>query len=242
MEQNFEKRNRLIREIIETVVLTALMFFIINIAVQNYTVDGPSMENSLHDGERIMVDKVSYQFHAPARGDVVVFIAPPHPEENYVKRIIAIPGDVVTIKGNDVTVDGVTLHETYVTPTRQGNSFYNRPGYPVYDHFVLPKDKYLALGDDRINSSDSRDWGLLPRSNIIGRAALVYWPIIHEDNAGFLPNVSSVFANVHQEGTKTATHAPDSAISWQNSGAMALLIGPGLILGAVGFSRRWGRR
>jgi len=76
VEYNFEKRYRLIREIVETVVLTVLMFVIINLAVQNYDVTGPSMEPSLHNQERIMVDKVSYLFHSPARGDVIVFIAP----------------------------------------------------------------------------------------------------------------------------------------------------------------------
>ena len=93
--EDFEKRYRLIREIVETVVLTVLMFVIINLAVQNYDVTGPSMETSLHNQERIMVDKVSYVFHSPARGDVIVFTAPPAAttaNENYVKRIIGIPG------------------------------------------------------------------------------------------------------------------------------------------------------
>src|SRR6516164_3321365 len=110
MEHSFEKRYRLIREIVETVVLTVLMFVIINLAVQNYDVTGPSMEPRLHDQERIMVDKVSYLFHAPARGDVIVFIAPPAPADNYVKRIVGLPGDVISIQGTKVTLDGVVLN------------------------------------------------------------------------------------------------------------------------------------
>ncbi len=206
VEQNFEKRYRLLREIVETVVLTALMFFIINLAVQNYDVQGPSMEPSLHNQERIMVDKVSYLFHTPARGDVVVFVAPPQPSLNYVKRIIGEPGDVLTIKGTTVIVDGVTLKESYVSANRQGNP------YAPITNLVVPANKYFVMGDDRINSSDSRDWGFLPRANIIGRAALIYWPL-GQDNSGFLPNVASVFANVH-----STTHATTSGQSHHATG------------------------
>jgi signal peptidase I len=201
---NFEKRYRLVREIVETVVLTVLMFVIINLAVQNYDVTGPSMEPSLHNQERIMVDKVSYLFHAPTRGDVIVFIAPPAPSDNYVKRIIGIPGDVITVSGDTVTLDGVTLNETYVDPAMQGNS-----NAPIINK-VLPAGQYFVMGDDRRNSSDSRVWGLVPRGNIIGRAALVYWPL-GQDNSGFLPNVSSVFAKVHQStDNKTALAHPSA--------------------------------
>ena len=194
--QKFERRTRLLREILETLALTGLMFLVINLAVQNYDVDGPSMEPSLHNQERIMVDKVTYLFHAPARGDVVVFLAPPQPTLNYFKRIIAIPGDVITIEGTTVIVDGVKLNEPYVDPNFQGNP------YPPIINRVIPPNDYFVLGDDRRNSSDSRDWGFLPRSNIIGRAALVYWPL-GQDNTGFLPNVSAVFASVHQRTSTT---------------------------------------
>jgi len=178
VEYNFEKRHRLVREIIETIVLTVLMFIIINLAVQNYDVTGPSMEPSLHDQERIMVDKVSYWFHTPARGDVIVFSAPPAPTENYVKRIIGIPGDVITVDGNTVMLNGVTLNETYVDPTLQGNA------NPPINKQLIPDDNYFVMGDDRKNSSDSRSWGWVPRDKIIGRAALVYWPL-GQDNNGF---------------------------------------------------------
>jgi signal peptidase I len=194
MEQNFESRYRLVREIIETAVLTVLMFVIINLAVQNYDVSGPSMEPSLHDQERIMVDKVSYLFHSPARGDVIVFTAPLAPSDSYVKRIIGLPGDVISVEGTTVIVNGVTLNETYVDPAMQGNSY-----APIINRVVSP-NAYFVLGDDRQNSSDSRAWGFVPRANIIGRAVLVYWPF-GQDNTGFLPNVSAVFANVRQPKT-----------------------------------------
>ncbi len=196
VELNFEKRYRLVREIIETIVLTLLMFLVINLAVQNFDVDGHSMEPNLHDQERLMVDKWTYMFHPPARGDVVVFVAPPQPTLDYVKRIVAIPGDTLTIRNTTVIVDGVTLNETYINPANQGNPFAEKR----IENMVIPPGDYFVLGDNRANSSDSRDWGLLPRKNIIGRAALVYWPL-RQDNDGLLPNVSQVFASVHQQSS-----------------------------------------
>ena len=137
-----------------------------------------------------MVDKVSYHFHSPTRGDVIVFIAPPDPSLNYVKRIVAVPGDTITIKGNTVIVDGKTLLEPYVSPNYQGNP------YPPVINLVVPPGDYYVLGDDRANSSDSRDWGFVPRKDIIGRAALIYWPL-GQDNNGFLPDMSAVFKGLH---------------------------------------------
>src|ERR1700674_2615259 len=195
VELDFEKRYRLVREVIETIVLTILMFLVIRLAVQNFNIEGHSMEPNLHDKELILVDKWSYLFHAPTRGDVVVFVAPPHPDQDYIKRIVALPGDTVTINDTTVMVDGVKLNETYVNPRNQGNIWASK----TIANMIVPPDDYFVLGDNRIGSSDSRDWGFVPRANIIGRAALVYWPL-GEDNNGLLPNVSNVFVNVHQAG------------------------------------------
>lgn len=194
-ELDFEKRYRLVREIIETIVLTVLMFLVIRFAVQNFNIEGTSMEPSLHNTELILVDKWTYLFHAPTRGDVIVFVAPPNPNQDYIKRIVAIPGDTITIRDTTVIVDGVTLNETYVAPQNQGNFYANKN----ITNWRVPANDYFVLGDNRRGSSDSRDWGYVPRKNIIGRAAFVYWPL-GKDNNGFLPNVSAVFANVHQPG------------------------------------------
>jgi signal peptidase I len=159
-----------------------------------------------------MVDKVSYMFHAPARGDVIVFVAPPAPTENYVKRIIALPGDVITVNSDTdankdaVILNGVTLNETYVAPEMQGNP------NPRIVNKLIPENQYFVMGDDRKNSSDSRVWGLVSRDKIIGRAALVYWPL-GKDNTGFLPNVSPVFANVNTPTNKVPQAQPDAQIN-----------------------------
>jgi signal peptidase I len=192
LEMNFEKRHRLVREVIETLILTVLMFLIINMAVQNFDVDGMSMEPKLHNGERLMVDKASYLFHPPARGDVVVFVAPPQPTLDYVKRIIGLPGDTISVVNGVPTVNGVTLKEFYVDPHQMGASQTDR----TIQNLVVPAGEYFVMGDNRIESFDSRSWGFLPKKNIIGRATLVYWPL-GKDNDGLLPDVSSVFAKVH---------------------------------------------
>lgn len=188
-ELDFERRYRLPKEIIETVVLTVLMFLVIRLAVQNFNIDGHSMEPNLHDQELILVDKWSYLFHPPGRGDVIVFTAPPVPKDDYIKRVIGLPGDVVTVQDNTVIVNGKILQENYVSPANLGN-FYQ----PIVNR-VIPPDMYFVLGDNRRGSSDSRDWGCVPKKNIIGRAAFVYWPL-GQDNNGLLPNVSAAFKDV----------------------------------------------
>ena len=222
IELNFEKRYRLVREVIETAVLTLLMFLVIHSAVQNFNVDGHSMEPNLHDKELILVDKWTYLFHAPARGDVIVFVAPPAPSEDYVKRIIGLPGDVITINNGAPTVDSVTLKEIYVRPANMGAT----PGDMPVNKMIVPPDDYFVLGDNRVGSSDSRTWGLLPRKNIIGRAALVYWPF-GQDNSGLLPNVSSVFTKVSQ----AQVGLPVSPLSDGSAGdSMLVIVMPGIFV------------
>jgi signal peptidase I len=221
-ELDFEKRHRLVREIIETIILTALMFLVIRFAVQNYYVEGVSMEPNLHNQERILIDKWTYLFHAPMRGDIIIFIAPDDHTQDYVKRIIGIPGDVITINDTTVIVDGVTLQETYIDPRRQGNQYQ----YKQISNLVVPPNDYFVLGDNRVISSDSRNWGFVPRANIIGRAAIVYWPF-GEDNDGFIPNVSSVFNNVHQTGVAPDTQYQSGTLDMDG---VLLVFMPGILL------------
>jgi signal peptidase I len=188
---DFEKRYRLAREIIETVVLTVLMFLVIRLAVQNFNVDGMSMEPNLHNQELILVDKWSYLFRTPARGDIIVFVAPPQPNTDYVKRIIGLPGDVITVHNTTVIVNGKTLNNAFVDPRREGNPF------PSFTNLIVPPNDYFVLGDNRAGSFDSRAWGCVPKANIIGRAALVYWPL-GQDNDGLIPGVSGDFTGIPQ--------------------------------------------
>ena len=190
-EHDVKKRPHVAREILETIILTLLIFLVLRFAVQNYRVDGQSMEPSLHDQEYILVDKAAYLFHPPERGDVIVFQYPLDPQVDYIKRIIAIPGDTISIVGQRVTVDGVTLKEPYINKDDPFNPFRS------FTNLVVRQGDYYVMGDNRGNSSDSREWGFVPRQNIIGKAALTYWPF-GEDNLGLLTDFSSVFARVHQ--------------------------------------------
>jgi signal peptidase I len=188
--KSFESRYRLIREIIETITLTILMFLIIRFAVQNFRVDGMSMEGSLHNGEYILVNKAAFLFHAPERGDVIVFEYPLNPQIDYIKRIIAIPGDTISIVDTKVAVDGVTLNEPYINQSDNFNPF------PSIVNRRVPPGDYFVMGDNRGNSSDSRQWGFVPQQNIIGQATFVYYPF-NEGNFGLLGNYSNIFAAVH---------------------------------------------
>jgi signal peptidase I len=190
-EKTVEKRRRFVREILEILTLTLLMFLILRFAVQNFRIDGPSMEPSLHNEEYILVDKAAYLFHEPERGDVIVFEYPLDPQLDYVKRVIAIPGDIISVVGTQVTVDGITLNEPYVNKNDPGNPF------PPINNRIVGPNEYFVMGDNRGDSSDSRQWGFVPRQNIIGKAAFIYWPF-GENNFGLLPNISPVFAQVHQ--------------------------------------------
>lgn len=224
IELDFEKRYRLVREIIETIVLTLLMFLVIRFAVQNFNIEGTSMEPSLHNTELILVDKWSYLFHAPDRGDVIVFVAPPDPTQDYIKRIVAVPGDVLTIHDTTVIVDGVTLNEPYVAQKNQGNPY----AFNHINNLVIPPNDYFVLGDNRNGSSDSRNWGFVSRAKIVGRAALVYWPL-GQDNDGFLPNYGSVFAKVHQSSS-AATTSQSSNIPALNVDGLFLVAVPGVLM------------
>lgn len=178
-----------VRQILETITLVLLMLLVIRVTLQNFHIDGHSMEPTLHDQEYILVNKAAYLLQEPARGDIIVFQYPLDPQENYIKRIIATPGDRISIQKNTVIVDGTALHERYVNKDDPYNP------YPAINQRVVGANQYFVMGDNRGNSSDSRAWGMVPRQNIIGKAVVVYWPF-DVDNFGLLPNMSDVFAHV----------------------------------------------
>ncbi|RAQ97334.1 signal peptidase I [Thermogemmatispora tikiterensis] len=186
-----ERGHRLLRDILETVALTLLLLLVVRLTVQHYYIDGPSMEPTLHNQEYILVDRLAYLFHPPQRGDIIVFHYPRDPSVDYVKRIIAVPGDTITVIGQTVIVDGVTLHEPYTNP----NDPASLAVYPPIRNLVIGPDQYFVMGDNRGDSSDSRQWGTVPKQDIVGKATLVYWPL-GANNFGLLPDESSVFAGI----------------------------------------------
>ncbi len=184
---------RLLREVLEVAVLTLLLFVAVRMFVQNYRVDGPSMEPTLYTNEYILVDRAEYYLHPPQRGDIVVFNAPVSPPETFVKRVIGIPGDTVFVSPQGLaTVDGDSLNEKYVAYPGGGgmNPQWGGTGGTI----TLGPNQYWVMGDDRIDSEDSRVFGPISRQSIIGKASLVYWPLsdVHP-----LQTFSNVFAGIH---------------------------------------------
>ena len=179
-----EKHTRLIRELIETIVFTLLVFLVIRFAVQSFRVDGESMEPGFHTDEYVLVDKVTYLIHAPDRGDIIVFHYPLDPSKVFIKRVIGVPGDVVSTTSTNVIVDGQTLHEPYIHVPFNFES----------NTWKLGPNQFFVMGDNRDNSLDSRSWGLLDKSYIVGKVVAVYWPVT---NWEFINTFPSVFAAIH---------------------------------------------
>jgi signal peptidase I len=146
----------------------AISFLIITFLYQPVRVEGTSMMPGLQDQERLFINKFQYHFEPIHHNDVVVFHFPLDPAKSYIKRVIAIPGDTLRIDDGQVYVNGNALKEPYV-PMR----FRDDRSYP---ETVLPKNKYFVMGDHRLISSDSRDFGPVSRNLIYGKATFVYWP------------------------------------------------------------------
>lgn len=142
-----------------------------------------SMEPTLLIDDRLLVDKVGYRFGAPVRGDIVVFdptsaLQKDGFKEAFIKRIIGLPGEQVSIHNNRVYINGKLLTEPYIQPNIT-TSVLACGGMPAFldKPQIIPADSYLVLGDNRDNSFDGRCWGVVPRQNIIGRAAIRFWPL-----------------------------------------------------------------
>ena len=189
---------RSFRETAETILLALLIFLAIRAVVQNFRVEGVSMEPNLHPGTYLLVNKAIYFalsgpaaellpgetdedprfiFHPPMRGEVVVFRFPNDPNRDFIKRVVGLPDETVAIKDGVVTINGTQLRESYLTA----------PGHADFGPQAVPPGHYFVLGDNRANSSDSRVWGMVPRDNIVGKAWLLYYPL---EALGWAPNVA----------------------------------------------------
>ncbi|MCX6807169.1 MAG: signal peptidase I [Candidatus Berkelbacteria bacterium] len=169
----FKSFLRILYELVKTVAFVLLIFFITRyFLVQPFIVDGNSMESNFHDKDYLLVDKLSYKFKDPQRGDVVIF-HPPNRSVFYIKRVIGVPGDKIVIQQDGVTIyniknpNGVGLKETYLKQLTKTNGSITQT---LYD------DEYFVLGDNRENSSDSREFGVIPKKNVAGRVFLTVFP------------------------------------------------------------------
>ncbi len=178
-------------DLAQTLLLAVAIFLGIRLVIQNFKVEGTSMEPSLHNGQYLIVIKAAYTridgtplatvldrgsqtspqtpeylLGPPSRGDIAVFLSPTPGERDFIKRIIGVPGDTVEVRGGETYLNGKPLTEPYIR---------GPANYEVAPQ-VVPKGYYFVLGDNRPNSSDSHVWGFLPAENLIGKAWLSYWP------------------------------------------------------------------
>ncbi|GCE11248.1 signal peptidase I [Tengunoibacter tsumagoiensis] len=175
----------MIRDIIEIVAITVLVFIVLHFTIQSYNGDGITMQPGLAKNEYVMVNKVAYKFKAPERGDVIVFNNPHDTTKVFIKRIIGLPGDTVTLDNTHVSVNGTQLTESYVkTP-------FNPEGKSV----KVPANQYFVVDDNRQTTDDSRiyNWGYVPKDFIIGKAVLSFWPLNH---VHFINTYPDVYAHI----------------------------------------------
>jgi len=169
-----------LRDIIETVIIAAVIFFILNLfIIQPHRIKGASMEPNFHDGELILTQKISYLFGKPESGDVVVFKAPKAPKFDFIKRIVGTPNQKILLQDGKVFVDS---HEIDLTKFTDKPALTLKEGFiKEGQEYVIPEGEYFVLGDNRDHSSDSRDWGTVKESEISGKAWVVYWPLFKSE-------------------------------------------------------------
>ena len=182
------------REIIEAVVLAAVVFMLLQVTVRNFKVDGSSMDPTLEDGQYLLVNRLVYlrveldrlakivpfweageglsrhAIHAPKRGEVIVFEFPDsnpnNPRKDFVKRVVGLPGETMRMFDGKVFVNEEVLDEPYLSQKDHSNA----------SEITLGEGEYYVLGDNRAHSNDSRSWGAVPEANIRGKVWMVYWP------------------------------------------------------------------
>lgn len=156
---------RVIREFFEIILIAGGLFLVVNLVTARVRVESISMQPNLNEGEFVVVNRLAYRWDEPQRGDIIVFRFPGNPQKRYIKRIIGLEGDIISILDGDVLVNGEILDEPYIaaTPTYSGE-------------WLVERGSVFVLGDNRNNSNDSKNWGSLDEESIIGKAILVYWP------------------------------------------------------------------
>lgn len=169
-------------EWIKAILIAAALVFLIRWFIfATYVVDGPSMQPNFHTGERLIVNKILYSFRKPERGEVIVFHATV--DKDYIKRVIAMPGERVKIANDKVYVNDQVLDEPYIQSEvekhEKNGEKYNRD----FPEMTVPDGEIFVMGDNRLNSQDSRAIGAISYDKVVGRADVVFWPL---GNFGFV--------------------------------------------------------
>lgn len=154
-------------ELLETLALALILYFAIDAVMARVIVEKISMQPTLQPGNFVLVNKLAYKLGGePRTGEIVIFHNPMNRSEDYVKRIIGVPGDDVLVTNGKVYVNRVELNEPYISAAPQYSG-----------EWTVPPDSLFVLGDNRNESYDSHDWGFVPMSDVVGKALVVYWPL-----------------------------------------------------------------
>ena len=156
-----------LREILLTLIMAIVIFLTLQATVQSFIIVGSSMQPNFQEGERLIINKLVYKLHQPERGEVIVFHPPNNQQADYIKRVIALPGETVEVKNGVVYINDRPLDEPY--------QLNGSPQY-TFPELRVPSNEYFVLGDNRNNSNDSHNGWTVPRKNIIGKAWLSFWP------------------------------------------------------------------
>lgn len=161
-------------DFIQTLVVCGAIFVIIYLFIaQPHRVSGRSMLPNFEDGDFILTDKISYRIGEPKRGDVIVLKYPQSETQEFIKRIVALPGDTIQIQNGSLYINGIPLQENYLAPATVTNgASYLTAGETT----VVLENQYFVFGDNRTNSSDSRNWGPITKQEIVGKTFFRYWP------------------------------------------------------------------
>jgi len=162
----------LLRELAEVVVLAIILYFGISFAVQTVHVEGLSMFATLDDNDYLIADKIAYRLHAPQRGDIIILRPPTDDSKDFIKRVIALPGERLLIRDGQVLINGHRLNEPYLPENWTSQANWGAP-----DGQVMPPNQYFVMGDNRNRSQDSRTFGPIGRDRIDGRAWFRIWPL-----------------------------------------------------------------
>ena len=179
------KRSHLAREIVEIVAITILILIVVRFAIQSYHVESASMQPSLTTNQYVMVNKTAYLFRTIERGDVVVLHNPRNTSQDFIERIIGLPGDTIKMDSTMISINGTPLKEAYIKT--QIN--------PVANTWKVPAGQYFVLNDNREIADDSRAWSFVPKDYIVGKAVLVYWPL---GNWQFVDTHQAIYNQVRQ--------------------------------------------
>jgi signal peptidase I len=153
-------------ETLQTIILAIVLYFLIESVIARVRVENISMLPTLQPNEFVIVNKMAYKLGEVQGGDIVVFHYPQDPREDYIKRVIGVPGDTITVEGQQVYVNNRPLTEPYISAEPQYSG-----------SWTVPEGQLFVLGDNRNQSSDSHSWGFVPMGNLVGKALVIYWPL-----------------------------------------------------------------